>query len=62
MLNHVISHGLIYHLIRHNTGQVANKAFTSNPTVSSKDPPHLPQQLRQKHQQEVNFKADHFTS
>ena len=32
----VISPGLFYHLIRRDTGQLANEAFTSNPIVSSK--------------------------
>ena len=32
----VISPGLIYHLIRRDTGRLKNEAFTSNPIVSSK--------------------------
>ena len=32
----VISPGLLYHLIRGNTGRLANEAFASNPIVSSK--------------------------
>ena len=32
----VTSPGLLYHLIRRDTGRLANEAFTSNPIVSSK--------------------------
>ena len=32
----VISPGLLYYLIRRDTGRLANKAFMSNPIVSSK--------------------------
>ena len=32
----VISPGLVYHLIRRDTGRLANEAFTSNLIVSSK--------------------------
>ena len=32
----VISPGLLYHLIRRDSGRLANDAFTSNPIVSSK--------------------------
>ena len=32
----VISVGLLYHLIKRDTGRVANEAFTSNPAVSPK--------------------------
>ena len=32
----VVSPGLLYHLIRRDTGQLTNEAFTSNPIVSSK--------------------------
>ena len=34
--NFVLSFGLLYHLIRGDTARIANKAFTSNPMVSSK--------------------------
>ena len=33
----VLSPGLLYHLIRHDSGRVANKVFTSNPIVSLKE-------------------------
>ena len=33
----VISPGLLYHLIRRDSGRLANEAFTSNPTVCSKE-------------------------
>ena len=32
----VISPGLLYHLIRRDTGQLANEVFTANPIVSSR--------------------------
>ena len=32
----VISPGFLYHLIRHDSGQLANEAFTSNSVVSWK--------------------------
>ena len=32
----VLSHSLLYHLIRSDTGRLANEAFTSNSIVSSK--------------------------
>ena len=32
----VISPGLLYHLIRRDSGRLANEAFSSNPIVSSK--------------------------
>ena len=31
----VVSPGLLYNLIRRDTGQLANEAFTSNPIVSN---------------------------
>ena len=36
-ISFVISPGLLYHLIRRDSGRLANEAFTSNPTVCSKE-------------------------